>query len=154
MTIELPNLAYACEALDLGDVIYVSGHRLDTSEIEMALAAHPAVAEAAVVGYPHPDKGQGIYAFVRLRSGVKPRDELRRKLGQRVRKKIGPIAVPDLIQWAPALPKSRVGMLVRSILRKIVANDGSDLADISRLIDPAVIDDLFSSRPDMATTAE
>jgi len=138
----------------LGDVIYVSGHRLDTAQIERALLAHPAVAEAAVVGYPHPNKGQGIYAFVRLRAGVKPRNELRRELGQRVGRIVSPIAVPDLIQWAPVLPKSRVGTLVRSILRKIVANEGSDLGDISMLADPAVIDDLISSRPDTATTAE
>ncbi|MGH9783538.1 MAG: AMP-binding enzyme, partial [Terriglobia bacterium] len=138
----------------LGDVIYVSGHRLDTAEIERALVAHPAVAEAAVVGYPHPIKGQGVYAYITLRSDARPSDELRRELGQRVRSEIGPIAAPDFIQWAPTLPKTRVGMSVRHILRKIAANDGSDLGDISMLADPAVIDELISSRPDVARTAE
>ena len=138
----------------LGDVIYVSGRQLDTAEIERAVVAHPAVAEAAVVGYPHPIKGQGVYAYVRLKSDARPSDELRRALAQRVRKEVGPIAVPDLIQWAPALPKSRVGMLVRDPLRKIAANDGSDLGDTSMLVDPAVIDDLISSRPDMAASAK
>lgn len=138
----------------LGDVIYVSGHRLDTPEIERALVAHPAVAEAAVVGYPHPGKGQGIYAYARLRPDARPSDELRRALTQVVRKEVGPIAVPDVIQWVPALPMSRVGMLVRHVLRKIAANDSADLGDTSMLLDPAVINDLISSRPDLAATTK
>ena len=133
----------------LGDEIYVSGHRLDTAEIERALVAHPAVAEAAVVGYPHPSKGQGIYVYAKLSPDARPSEELRHALVQWVRKEVSPIAVPDIIQWAPALPKSRVGTLVRHILRKIAANNGSDLGDISMLIDPAVIDDLISSRPEI-----
>lgn len=138
----------------LGDVIYVSGHRLDTAEIERALVAHPAVAEAAVVGYPQPGKGQGIYAYARLRPDARPSDELRRALVQWVRKEVGPNAVPDVIQWAPVLPKSRVGTLVRHILRKIAAKDGSDLGDVSMLADPAVIDDLIGNRPETAASAE
>jgi Fe-Mn family superoxide dismutase len=138
----------------LGDVIYVSGHRLDTADIEWALVAHPAVAEAAVVGNPHPVKGQGVYACVVLRPGTRPSDDLRRELRQWVRREIGPIAVPDVIQWTPSLPKNRVGQLMRHILRRIVANDGSDLGDTSMLADTRVIDDLINGRPNMATTAE
>jgi Fe-Mn family superoxide dismutase len=136
------------------DVIEVCGSLLGTAAIERALAGHAAVAEAAVVGYPHPVKGQGIYAYVRPGPGVRPGDKLRRELEQRVGKEVGPNAVPEVIQWVTALPKSRVGTLVRDILRKIAANDGSNLGDTSLLVDPAVIDDLISSRPDMATSTE
>ena len=136
------------------DVIHVSGQRLDAAEIEGALVAHPTVIEAAVVGYPHPIKDQGIHAFITLKPGVRPSGELRRELGQWVRKEIGPNAVPDLIQWAPALPKTRVGQLVRRILRKIAARDVSHLGDTSTLADPAVIDELISGRSDRAATVE
>ena len=136
------------------DTVYVSGHCLGTAGIESTLAAHPTVAEAAVVGYPHPIKGQGIYAYVTLRPGARPDGKLRRELGQWLRKEIGPIAVPDLIQWAPALPRNRVGMLVRHILRKIAANEVSNLGDTSTLADAAVVKDLIRGRADKATTAE
>ena len=124
------------------DVVNVSGHRLGTVEVESALAAHPKVVEAAVVGYPHALKGQGIYAFVTLQGDVQPGAELLRDLEQWVRKEIGPIAVPDAIQWAPNLPKTRSGKIMRRLLRKIAASQASDLGDISTLADPSVLDDL------------
>ncbi|MGH8698977.1 MAG: AMP-binding enzyme, partial [Burkholderiales bacterium] len=136
------------------DVINVSGHRLGTAEVESALVAHPQVAEAAVVGYPHDLKGQGIYAYVTLKSDAQPSDELRRELGQWVRKQIGPIATPDLIQWAPGLPKTRSGKIMRRILRKIAANDCADLGDISTLAEPGVVDGLISSRRATAAAGE
>lgn len=128
------------------DVLNVAGHRLGTAEIESALVVHPAVAEAAVVGFPHPIKGQGIYAFVTLMAGYRPSDELRRELIQQVRKEIGPIAAPDVIQWAPALPKTRSGKIMRRILRKIATNEIHDLGDISTLADPSVVEDLVGNR--------
>ena len=128
------------------DVINVSGHRLGTAEVESALVAHPKVAEAAVVGYPHSIKGQGIYAYVSLMAGETPGDDLRSELVNWVRKEIGPIATPDMIQFAPGLPKTRSGKIMRRILRKIAENDFSNLGDISTLADPAVVDDLVSNR--------
>jgi len=128
------------------DVINVSGHRLGTAEVESALVANPKVAEAAVVGYPHSIKGQGIYAYVTLKTGVTPSDDLRKELVQWVRKEIGPIATPDLIQWAPGLPKTRSGKIMRRILRKIAENDYSNLGDTSTLADPAVVTDLIENR--------
>jgi acetyl-CoA synthetase len=128
------------------DVINVSGHRMGTAEVESALVAHDAVAEAAVVGYPHDIKGQGIYAYVTLNVGIEPTEELRKELVQWVRKEIGPIASPDLIQWAPGLPKTRSGKIMRRILRKIAEDDYSNLGDTSTLADPAVVDDLVENR--------
>jgi acetyl-CoA synthetase len=128
------------------DVINVAGHRLGTAEIESALVAHPKCSEAAVVGYPHAIKGQGIYAYVTLMAGEKPSEELRRELVQWVRKEIGPIAQPDLIQFAPSLPKTRSGKIMRRILRKIAEDDFSNLGDTSTLADPAVVDDLIKNR--------
>jgi acetyl-CoA synthetase len=128
------------------DVINVAGHRLGTAEIESALVAHPKVAEAAVVGYPHDIKGQGIYAYVTLRIDEEPSDELRSELVQWVRKEISPIAAPDLLQWAPGLPKTRSGKIMRRILRKIAADEGDQLGDTSTLADPAVVDDLVDHR--------
>jgi acetyl-CoA synthetase len=128
------------------DVIIVSGHNLGTAEIESALVLHDSVAEAAVVGYPHEVKGHGIYAYVTLVDGTEPSDELRQELVQQVRKEIGPIATPDIIQWAPGLPKTRSGKIMRRILRKIAANDMDNLGDTSTLADPAVVDDLIASR--------
>ncbi len=128
------------------DVINVAGHRLGTAEIESALVAHPKVAEAAVVGYPHDIKGQGIYAYVTLKAGFEPSEILRKELTQWVRKEIGPIATPDLIQWAPGLPKTRSGKIMRRILRKIAANEESQLGDTSTLADPAVVTDLVEHR--------
>jgi acetyl-CoA synthetase len=128
------------------DVINVSGHRMGTAEIESALVAHPKVAEAAVVGYPHDIKGQGIYAYVTLKAGETTSEELRKELVGWVRKQIGPIASPDLIQWAPGLPKTRSGKIMRRILRKIAANEHSALGDTSTLADPAVVDDLVVNR--------
>ncbi len=128
------------------DVINVSGHRMGTAEVESALVAHEAVAEAAVVGYPHPVKGQGIYAYVTLMNGEEPTDELRRELERWVRTEIGPIAKPDLIQWAPGLPKTRSGKIMRRILRKIAENDHGALGDTSTLADPSVVDDLVENR--------
>ena len=128
------------------DVLNVSGHRLGTAEIESALVAHARVAEAAVVGYPHDIKGQGIYAYVTLVLGEDPTDELRRELVLWVRKEIGPIATPDLIQWAPGLPKTRSGKIMRRILRKIAANEQDQLGDTTTLADPAVVDDLVEQR--------
>lgn len=128
------------------DVINVSGHRMGTAEVESALVSHDKVAEAAVVGYPHDIKGQGIYAYVTLMTGDEPSDELKRDLVQWVRKEIGPIASPDLIQFAPGLPKTRSGKIMRRILRKIAEDDFSNLGDISTLADPAVVDDLIDNR--------
>lgn len=128
------------------DVLNVSGHRMGTAEVESALVAHPKVAEAAVVGYPHDIKGQGIYAYVTLIAGEQPTEDLRRELAQWVRKQIGPIATPDLIQWAPGLPKTRSGKIMRRILRKIAANEHEALGDTSTLADPAVVTDLVDNR--------
>jgi acetyl-CoA synthetase len=128
------------------DVLNVSGHRMGTAEVESALVAHHQVAEAAVVGYPHDIKGQGIYAYVTLNVGEEPSEELRKELVQWVRKEIGPIASPDLIQWAPGLPKTRSGKIMRRILRKIAENDYGALGDTSTLADPAVVDDLVDNR--------
>jgi acetyl-CoA synthetase len=128
------------------DVINVSGHRMGTAEVESALVAHHDVAEAAVVGYPHDIKGQGIYAYVTLVAGVEASEELRKELVQWVRKEIGPIATPDLIQWAPGLPKTRSGKIMRRILRKIAANEHDQLGDTTTLADPAVVDDLVENR--------
>jgi acetyl-CoA synthetase len=128
------------------DVINVSGHRMGTAEVESALVAHEAVAEAAVVGYPHDIKGQGIYAYVTLMRGVEPTDALKKTLEAFVRSEIGPIAKPDLIQWAPGLPKTRSGKIMRRILRKIAENDFGSLGDTSTLADPSVVDDLIANR--------
>ena len=128
------------------DVINVSGHRMGTAEVESALVAHEKVSEAAVVGYPHDVKGQGIYAYVTLIAGEEPSDGLRKELVQWVRKEIGPIASPDLIQWAPGLPKTRSGKIMRRILRKIAENDYGNLGDTSTLADPGVVDDLIENR--------
>jgi acetyl-CoA synthetase len=129
------------------DVINVSGHRLGTAEVESALVSHPAVSEAAVVGCPHEIKGQGIYAYVTLRVGIEPSDELLKELVKHVRKEIGPIATPDVIQWAPSLPKTRSGKIMRRILRKIAENELSQVGDTSTLADPSVVDDLIANRP-------
>jgi acetyl-CoA synthetase len=128
------------------DVINVSGHRMGTAEVESALVLHAKVAEAAVVGMPHEIKGQGIYAYVTLNSGVSPSDELRKDLVQWVRREIGPIATPDAVQFAPGLPKTRSGKIMRRILRKIAEGDVSSLGDTSTLADPAVVDDLVANR--------
>ena len=128
------------------DVINVSGHRMGTAEVESALVAHAKVAEAAVVGYPHDLKGQGIYAYVTLMNGQEPSPELRKELETWVRTEIGPIAKPDLIQWAPGLPKTRSGKIMRRILRKIAENDFGALGDTSTLAEPAVVDDLIENR--------
>ncbi len=128
------------------DVINVSGHRIGTAEVESALVGHTKVAEAAVVGYPHDIKGQGIYAYVTLKAGKTPSEELRRELVAWVRKQIGPIATPDVIQWAPGLPKTRSGKIMRRILRKIAANEHSALGDTSTLADPGVVDELVNNR--------
>jgi len=128
------------------DVINVSGHRMGTAEVESALVAHPKVAEAAVIGYPHPIKGQGIYAYVTLMGGEEYTDELKAELSNWVRKEIGPIAKPDLIQWAPGLPKTRSGKIMRRILRKIAENDYAALGDTSTLADPSVVDELIENR--------
>lgn len=128
------------------DVINVSGHRMGTAEVESALVAHEKVAEAAVVGYPHKIKGQGIYAYVTLMNGQEPSDALRKELETWVRSEIGPIAKPDLIQWAPGLPKTRSGKIMRRILRKIAEDDFGALGDTSTLADPAVVDDLIENR--------
>ena len=128
------------------DVLNVSGHRMGTAEVESALVAHPQVAESAVVGYPHDIKGQGIYAYVTLVEGVKANNELATELRHWTRKEIGPIATPDLLQWAPQLPKTRSGKIMRRILRKIAANDYDQLGDTSTLTDPAVVDELIENR--------
>ncbi len=128
------------------DVLNVSGHRMGTAEIESALVAHPKVNESAVVGFPHPIKGQGIYAYVSLMSGEKSSDELLKELQNWVRKEIGPIAKPDIIQFSPGLPKTRSGKIMRRILRKIAEDDFSNLGDTSTLAEPAVVDDLIANR--------
>jgi acetyl-CoA synthetase len=128
------------------DVLNVSGHRMGTAEIESALVAHADVAEAAVVGYPHDIKGQGIYAYVTLMNGIAPTEDLRKELEKWVRAEIGPFAKPDLIQWAPGLPKTRSGKIMRRILRKIAENDYGSLGDISTLADPSVVDELIENR--------
>jgi acetyl-CoA synthetase len=128
------------------DILIVSGHNLGTAELESALVLHPAVAEAAIVGFPHEIKGQGIYAYVTLVNGMEPTDALRKELVQQVRREIGPIATPDVIQWAPGLPKTRSGKIMRRILRKIAANQLDQLGDTSTLADPAVVDDLVANR--------
>ena len=129
------------------DVINVSGHRLGTAEVESALVSHEAVSESAVVGYPHDIKGQGIYAFVTLKLGVEYDDELKVELVKHVRQEIGPIASPDMIQWAPGLPKTRSGKIMRRILRKIAENQIDQIGDTSTLAEPAVVDDLVANRP-------
>ena len=128
------------------DVLNISGHRMGTAEVESALVSHPSVAESAVVGYPHDIKGQGIYVYVTLNASVTPTDELRTELRNWVRKEIGPIATPDLIQWAPSLPKTRSGKIMRRILRKIAANDYGNLGDTSTLAEPEVVDALIEGR--------
>ena len=130
----------------MDDVINVAGHRLGTAEVESALVLHPAVAEAAVVGYPHPIKGTGIYAYVTLMAGTEPTEALRQELIQQVRDEIGAIASPDLIQWAPGLPKTRSGKIMRRILRKVASNEVDQLGDISTLAEPAVVDELVRNR--------
>jgi acetyl-CoA synthetase len=128
------------------DVINVSGHRMGTAEVESALVAHEKVSEAAVVGYPHDIKGQGIYAYVTLMAGIEPTDELRKELVTWVRKEIGPIAAPDQIQFSPGLPKTRSGKIMRRILRKIAEDEPGSLGDTSTLADPGVVDDLVKNR--------
>jgi acetyl-CoA synthetase len=128
------------------DVINVAGHRLGTAEVESALVAHPKVSEAAVVGYPHDIKGQGIYCYVSLMAGEKPSEELSKELILWVRKEIGPFAAPDRIQFAQGLPKTRSGKIMRRILRKIAEDDFSNLGDTSTLAEPAVVDDLVANR--------
>ena len=128
------------------DVVNVSGHRRGTAEVESALVAHAKVAEAAVVGYPHDIKGQGIYCYVTLMNGEDPSEELRKELRTWVRTEIGPIASPDLIQWAPGLPKTRSGKIMRRILRKIAEDDFGALGDTSTLADPSVVEDLIDNR--------
>jgi acetyl-CoA synthetase len=132
------------------DVINVAGHRLGTAEIESALVAHPRVAEAAVVGFPHDIKGQGIYAYVTLKVTETPSEELRRELVAWVRQEISPIAAPDLLQWAPGLPKTRSGKIMRRILRKIAANEHDALGDVTTLAEPAVVDELVDNRMNRA----
>jgi acyl-coenzyme A synthetase/AMP-(fatty) acid ligase len=128
------------------DVINVSGHRMGTAEVESALVAHRKVSDAAVVGYPHDIKGQGIYAYLTLMTGVEPSEELRKELVTWVRREIGPIASPDQIQFAPGLPKTRSGKIMRHILRKIAQDEPGSLGDTSTLADPAVVDDLVNNR--------
>jgi acetyl-CoA synthetase len=130
----------------IDDVIKVSGHRIGTAEVESAFVAHPTVAEAAVVGMPHPVKGEGIYAFVTLKAGVPKSEDLKKELVAHVRKQIGPIASPDKIQFADALPKTRSGKIMRRILTKISAGDVDHLGDTSTLADPSVVDTLVKER--------
>jgi acetyl-CoA synthetase len=130
----------------LDDVINVSGHRMGTAEVESALVAHPKVAEAAVVGFPHEIKGEGIYAYVTLNVGVEKSDDLKKELVAHVRKEIGPIATPDKIQWADGLPKTRSGKIMRRILKKIAAGQINDLGDTTTLADPSVVDVLVKGR--------
>jgi acetyl-CoA synthetase len=129
------------------DVLNVSGHRMGTAEVESALVLHEKIAEAAVVGFPHDIKGQGIYAYVTPMQGVEPTEELRAELIQLCGKEIGPIAKPDIIQWAPGLPKTRSGKIMRRILRKIAENELDSLGDTSTLADPSVVDSLVANRP-------
>lgn len=128
------------------DVLNVSGHRMGTAEVESALVAYPSVAEAAVVGFPHSIKGQGIYAYVTLNADETPSEALRKELTNHVRKQIGPIAKPDFVQFAPSLPKTRSGKIMRRILRKIAENDYEELGDTSTLADPDVVDSLIEER--------
>jgi acetyl-CoA synthetase len=128
------------------DVLNVSGHRLGTAEIESALVKHPSVAESAVVGYPHDITGQGIYAYVTLMAGESGSDELKQELIALVRSEIGPIAKVNIIQWAPGLPKTRSGKIMRRILRKVAANELDSLGDTSTLADPGVVDNLIENR--------
>ncbi len=128
------------------DVLNVSGHRMGTAEVESALVLHETVAEAAVVGFPHDIKGQGIYAYVTLMAGEEYTDELKAILIKHVRKEIGPIATPDIIHWAPGLPKTRSGKIMRRILRKIAENEFDSLGDTSTLADPSVVQDLINNR--------
>jgi acetyl-CoA synthetase len=128
------------------DVINVSGHRMGTAEVESALVLHDSVAEAAVVGFPHEIKGQGIYAYVTVMASTDPTDVLRDELIALVRKEIGPIASPDVIQWTPGLPKTRSGKIMRRILRKIAANEFADLGDTTTLADPSVVEALIENR--------
>ena len=128
------------------DVINVSGHRLGTAEVESALVGHRAVAEAAVVGFPHEVKGQGIYAYVTLKTGVEPTEALRAELVREVRRTIGALAQPDVVQWAPGLPKTRSGKIMRRILRKIAEGKPDELGDTTTLADPAVVQDLVANR--------
>ncbi len=128
------------------DVINISGHRMGTAEVESALVLHEKVAEAAVVGFPHDIKGQGIYAYVTLMAGTEGTEELKKELVLHVRKEIGPIAAPDMIHWAPALPKTRSGKIMRRILRKIAEDDFGNLGDTSTLAEPAVVEDLIENR--------
>ena len=130
----------------IDDVINVSGHRIGTAEVESSLVAHPKVAEAAVVGMPHSLKGQGIYAFVTLKSEVQPSPDLEKELKAHVRKQIGPIATPDALQFADGLPKTRSGKIMRRILVKVAAGNLDELGDTSTLADPSVIDDLVKNR--------
>jgi acetyl-CoA synthetase len=129
------------------DVLMVSGHRMGTAELESAVVLHKNVAEAAIVGFPHEIKGQGIYAYVTLNTGVEPTDDLKKELVQMVRKEIGPIATFDIIQWAPGLPKTRSGKIMRRILRKIAENDMDSIGDTSTLADPSVVEDIIANRP-------
>jgi acetyl-CoA synthetase len=128
------------------DVLNISGHRMGTAEVESALVLHESVAEAAVVGYPHDIKGQGIYAYVTLMAGTEPSEDLRKDLVKLVRSEIGPFASPDIIQWAPGLPKTRSGKIMRRILRKVAANEVDQLGDTSTLAEPAVVDNLIEHR--------
>jgi acetyl-CoA synthetase len=128
------------------DVINVSGHRMGTAEVESALVAHVKVSEAAVVGYPHDIKGQGIFAYVTLMADVEADERLRKELVAWVRQEIGPIATPDVVQFAPGLPKTRSGKIMRRILRKIAENEFHALGDVSTLADPAVVEDLIRER--------
>ncbi|HIG77938.1 MAG TPA: acetyl-coenzyme A synthetase, partial [Candidatus Lambdaproteobacteria bacterium] len=129
------------------DVLNVSGHRMGTAELESAVVLHKNVAEAAIVGFPHEIKGQGIYAYVTLNTGVEPTDDLKKELVQQVRREIGPIATFDVIQWAPGLPKTRSGKIMRRILRKIAENDMGSIGDTSTLAEPSVVEDLIANRP-------
>ncbi len=130
----------------MDDVINVSGHRMGTAEVESALVSHPKVAEAAVVGFPHEIKGEGIYAYVTLNAGEEYTDELKEELKKHVRKEIGPIATPDVIHWAPTLPKTRSGKIMRRILRKIAAGEYKDIGDTTTLADPSVVDKLVQMK--------
>jgi acetyl-CoA synthetase len=130
----------------MDDVLNVSGHRMGTAEVESALVLHDSVAEAAVVGYPHDIKGQGIYAYVTPVIGVEPNDVLKKELVEMCRQEIGPIAKPDVIQFAPGLPKTRSGKIMRRILRKIAENDIDNMGDTSTLADPSVVDELVKNR--------
>ena len=130
----------------IDDVINVSGHRIGTAEVESALVSHEKVAEAAVVGMPHDIKGQGIYAYISLVKGVEATDALKTELVKQVRAEIGPIATLDAIQWAPGLPKTRSGKIMRRILRKIASNELDNMGDTSTLADPGVVDQLIENR--------